>query len=84
MTRAKLHVRTGDSVEVLTGKDRGKVGKVLAVNRKSLRALVEGVNLMKKAVRPTELNPEGGISELETPLHVSNLKVLESVRKEAE
>ena len=83
MSRSRLHVRTGDKVKVLTGKDRGKEGKVLAVNRKHHRALVEGVNLMKKAVRPTEDNPEGGISELETPLHVSNLKVVEAAAKEA-
>jgi len=83
MSRNKLHVRTGDKVQVLTGKDRGKEGKVLAVNRKARRALVEGVNLMKKAERPTEDNPEGGISERETPLHVSNLKVLDSAAKEA-
>jgi len=82
MSRNKLHVRTGDKVQVLTGKDRGKEGTVLAVNRKHRRALVEGINVMKKAVRPTEDNPEGGISEVETTLHVSNLKVLESAGKE--
>lgn len=83
MTRTKLHVRTGDKVKVLTGKDRGKEGKVLAVNRKHQRVLVEGVNLIKKAARPTEDNPEGGISEQEATLHASNLKVLESAAKEA-
>jgi large subunit ribosomal protein L24 len=82
MSRAKLNVRTGDKVKVLSGKDRGKEGKVLAVNRKHGRALVEGVNLMKKAVRPSETNPEGGISELESTLHVSNLKVVEAASKE--
>jgi large subunit ribosomal protein L24 len=82
MSRNKLHVRTGDKVQVLTGKDRGKEGRVLAVNRKHYRALVEGVNLIKKAVRPTEDNPEGGISEQEATLHVSNLKVVEAAGKE--
>jgi large subunit ribosomal protein L24 len=82
MSRNKLHVRTGDKVLVLTGKDRGKEGKVLAVNRKYRRALVEGVNLMKKAMRPTEDNPEGGMSEREATLHVSNLKVVEAAGKE--
>jgi len=82
MSRKKLHVRTGDKVQVLTGKDNGKEGKVLAVNRKHERALVEGINLMKKATRPTEDNPDGGITEIETTLHISNLKVLESAAKE--
>jgi len=76
MSRRKLHVRTGDTVQVLTGKDRGKEGKVLRVYAKQDRALVEGVNLVKKAIRPSEDNPEGGVTELEAPLHASNLKVL--------
>jgi len=84
MTQAKLHVRTGDTVLVLSGKDRGKEGKVLRVYPKNERALVEGVNLIKKAVRPTEENPEGGVTELEAPLHASNLKVVQAAdRKEA-
>ena len=82
MSRNKLHVRTGDKVAVLSGKDRGKEGRVLAVNRKHRRALVEGVNVVKKATRPSEDNPEGGMSEVEATLHVSNLKVLESAGKE--
>ena len=81
MTKRKLHVRTGDTVLVLAGKNRGRKGKVLAVNPKTDRALVEGVNLVKKAMRPTEDNPEGGISEREAPIHVSNLKVVESTRE---
>jgi len=76
MTRLRLHVRTGDTVQVLTGKDRGKEGKVLQVYPKRERALVEGVNLVKKAMRPTEDNPEGGVVEREAPLHSSNLKVV--------
>ena len=85
MTRRKLHVHTGDEVLVLAGKDRGKKGKVLQVYPKADRALVEGVNLIKKSMRPTEDNPEGGITEREAPLHASNLKVVESAtRKEAE
>lgn len=84
MTQPKLHVRTGDTVLVLAGKNRGRKGKILRVYPKSDRALVEGINLVKKAVRPTETSPEGGISEREAPIHVSNLKVVESARKEAE
>ncbi|MCC5846657.1 MAG: 50S ribosomal protein L24 [Verrucomicrobia bacterium] len=78
-----MHVRTGDQVLVLAGKDRGKKGKVLQVYPNKQRVLVEGVNLVKKAMRPTEDNPEGGISEREAALHASNVKVIEA-RKEAE
>lgn len=81
MTQAKCHVRTGDKVLVLAGKDRGKQGKVLQVNLKHQRALVEGVNLIKKAVRPSEDQPEGGVVEREASLHVSNLKVVEAAAK---
>lgn len=85
MSRRKLHVRTGDQVLVLAGKDRGKKGKVLQVYPQAERVLVEGVNFVKKNLRPSEENPEGGISEREAPLHASNVKVVESAaRKEAE
>lgn len=85
MSRRKLHVRSGDHVLILAGKDRGKKGKVLQVNAKTDRVLVEGVNLIKKAMRPTEDNPEGGIVEKEAALHISNVKVLETAgKKEAE
>jgi len=85
MSRQKLHVRTGDQVLVLAGKDRGKKGKVLQVLPKKDRVLVEGLNLVKKAMRPTENNPEGGITEKEASLHISNVKVIESAaKKEAE
>lgn len=84
MSRRKLHVRTGDQVLILAGKDRGKKGKVLQVLPKAERVLVEGVNLVKKTVRPNDDNPEGGIVEKEASLHISNVKVLESVRKESE
>ncbi|MCC5846168.1 MAG: 50S ribosomal protein L24 [Verrucomicrobia bacterium] len=85
MSRRKLHVRSGDQVLILAGKDRGKKGKVLQVSAKTDRVLVEGVNLIKKAMRPTEDNPEGGIIEKEAALHISNVKVVESAgKKEAE
>ncbi|WFB35305.1 50S ribosomal protein L24 [Kiritimatiellota bacterium B12222] len=81
MTQIKTHVHAGDKVLVLAGKDRGKEGKVLQVHLKKQRALVQGVNLVKKAVRPTEESPEGGVSELEASIHVSNLKVVEAAAK---
>jgi len=81
MTQGKAHVNSGDNVVVLAGKDRGKEGKVLQVNIKQQRALVEGINLIKKAVRPSEEDPEGGVMETEASIHVSNLKVLEAANK---
>lgn len=75
--RKTLHVRTGDTVEVLTGRSRGRKGKVLQVKPKTGLVLVEGLNLMKKAIRPTESNPDGGIVEREALLHASNVKVVE-------
>lgn len=81
MSKFKSHVHTGDKVKVIAGSDRNKEGKILAVNLKQQRALVEGINLMKKAVRPTEENPEGGVAETEAPIHLSNLKVVEAANK---
>lgn len=73
----KLHVRTGDLVLCMSGEEQGKEGKVLRVFRGRGRAVVEGLNIVKKAVRKTQDNPQGGIVEKEAPLHISNLKVKE-------
>ena len=75
--RKPLHVRSGDTVEVLTGRNRGRKGKVLQALPKTGRVLVEGVNLVKKSVRPTENNPDGGFVEREVSLPVSNVRVVE-------
>ena len=72
----KLSIRTGDRVRVLAGKDKGKEAKVLAVLPTRERVIVERVNIMKKATRPTQKNPAGGILELEAPIHVSNLALV--------
>lgn len=72
----KLHLRKGDRVSVLSGNERGAEGKVLSIDRESLRAVVEGVALRKKHVRRTQANPKGGVIEKETPLHISNLMVI--------
>jgi large subunit ribosomal protein L24 len=65
-----------DTVLVLSGNDRGKTGKVLKVFPNKNRAVVEGVNLIKKHSRPTRDLPQGGIIEKEGPIHISNLKVI--------
>lgn len=69
----KISLRKDDRVEVIAGKEKGKTGKVLRVYPKSGRVLVEKVNLVKRHVRPTQQNPQGGILEKELPLHLSNV-----------
>ena len=77
--RQKVHVRREDVVVVIAGRDRGKTGRVLNVDRLKNRALVEGVNLVKRHTRP---NPQkqikGGIAERESPIHISNLMLIAS------
>lgn len=76
MTRPKLHVRRGDTVLVITGKDRGKKGKVLRAIPDRWRVIVEGVNLVKRHQRPTRQVMQGGIIEKEAPIHVSNVMLV--------
>lgn len=73
----KLHIRRGDTVKVLAGDDKGKEGKVLEVNREKRRALVEGVNMMTKHSKPSAGKPEGGITKVESFIHVSNLMLID-------
>ncbi|RKQ85559.1 50S ribosomal protein L24 [Brockia lithotrophica] len=68
-----MHVKKGDEVIVISGKDKGKRGRVLAVYPKKNRVLVEGVNVVKKHMRPSPKNPRGGIIEIEAPIHASNV-----------
>ncbi|MFW6277247.1 MAG: 50S ribosomal protein L24 [Prolixibacteraceae bacterium] len=73
----KLHIKKGDTVVVITGENKGQKGRVLEVVRKTNRAIVEGVNLMKKHTKPNAENPQGGIIEQEAPVHVSNLMLVD-------
>jgi large subunit ribosomal protein L24 len=72
----KMSIRTGDRVRVLAGKDKGKEAKVLAVVPYKERVVLERVNLIKKAARPTQKNPKGGIIEIEAAIHVSNVALV--------
>ncbi len=65
-------IKKGDMVQAITGEDKGKTGKVLQVLDD--RALVEGLNFVKKHMRKTQDNPQGGVFEKEAPIHLSNLK----------
>ncbi|MDY6935543.1 MAG: 50S ribosomal protein L24 [Spirochaetota bacterium] len=71
----KTKIKKNDNVVVITGFDRGNRGKVLHVDRKSGRVIVEGVNKKKKYVRPSQENPKGGIISLERPIQISNIMV---------
>ena len=76
---SKLHIKKGDQVQVIAGDSKGQTGKVLKVEVSKQRAIVEGVNLCKKATKPNAQNPQGGIVEKEAPIHISNLNVVDPV-----
>ncbi|WP_026688614.1 50S ribosomal protein L24 [Alteribacter aurantiacus] len=68
-----MHVKKGDSVKVISGKDKGKEGKILEAYPSKDRVLVEGVNMVKKHAKPSQANPQGGILNQEAAIHVSNV-----------
>ncbi len=72
----KLHIKVGDTVKVLSGTSRDQEGKILTIDRKKMRAIVEGVNLIKKHSKPSATDPQGGIIEKEAGIHISNLMVV--------
>ena len=74
---SKLHIKKGDEVIVLAGDDKGRKGKVLKVLVTKQRALVEGVNMVSKSMKPSAKNPQGGIVKQEAPIHVSNLSLID-------
>ncbi len=76
MTKRKLHIKKGDTVAVIAGKEKGKKGKVLHVSPTSNRALVEALNMMTRHERPTQRNPQGGMVQKEAPIHASNLMLV--------
>jgi large subunit ribosomal protein L24 len=72
--KVKLHVKKNDSVVVISGNDKGKSGKILKVFPQKSRVIVEGVNIRKRHMRPTQSRPQGAIIEREFPIHASNVK----------
>lgn len=76
----KLHIKKGDIVYVNTGVDKGKTGRVLEVLVKEQRAIVEGINLVSKNMKPNAKYPQGGIIKQEAPIHISNLNPVENGR----
>ncbi len=76
MSSVKLKVKTGDTVLVIAGKDKGKKGKIVRVLPEARRVVVEGVNRVKKHRRPTKKVMQGGIVEEEAPIHASNVMLV--------
>ncbi|MEG0467890.1 MAG: 50S ribosomal protein L24 [Mucinivorans sp.] len=74
---SKLHIKKGDTVYVNAGENKGQTGKVLEVIVAKSRAIVEGVNMVKKHTKPSAAHPQGGIIEQEASIHVSNLQPLD-------
>lgn len=74
---SKINIKKGDTVGVIAGEDRGKQGRVLSVDRRKMRAVVEGVNFVSKATKPSAKHPQGGIIKMEAPLAISNINLLD-------
>ena len=70
----KTHVKKGDDVLVIAGKNKGKRGVVLSVNAAKQTVIVEGARTLKKATKPSESDPDGGIKDIDGPIHISNVK----------
>ncbi|MRI62907.1 50S ribosomal protein L24 [Ornithobacterium rhinotracheale] len=77
MAQVKLKIKKGDQVVVLSGSDKGKKGEVLEVRPKDNKAIVQGVNMIKKHTKPSAQNPQGGILETEAPIQISNLAIVD-------
>ena len=75
---AKLKMKTGDTVRVITGEHKGEEGKIVKVFIEKNRAIVEGVNMVSKHTKPSAENPQGGIIKKEATIHISNLMLLEN------
>lgn len=72
-----MQIKKGDKVQIIAGRDKGKTGVVLAALPKQDRVVVEGMNIRKKHIKPSQTNQQGGIVEFEAPIHVSNVMILD-------
>ena len=77
-----MKVKVGDNVRILAGKDKGKEGRIIKTLKKDNKVVVEGINIVKKHVKPNRMNEVGSIVEVEAPFHVSNVKLVEETKKE--
>ena len=78
-----MKVKVGDNVRILAGKDKGKEGRIIKTLKKDNKVVVEGINIIKKHVKPNRMNEVGSIQEMEAPIHVSNVKVEAEEKKTA-
>jgi len=78
----KLHIKKSDTVKVISGNHRDKTGKVLEILPSKRRAIVEGINMVTKHIKPSASNPEGGIQKTEAGIHISNLMLIDSATGE--
>jgi len=76
MIATKSYIKKDDKVKVITGKDKGKIGKVLKIHHKKHRVLVENINMAKRHTRPSAKNRQGGIVEAEAPIELSNVLLM--------
>ncbi|MET0222915.1 MAG: 50S ribosomal protein L24 [Terrimicrobium sp.] len=84
MSNLKFHVKRGDTVQVISGNQRGSSGRILKVLPDKAQVIIEGVRLIKKHQRKTQDNPNGAIIQREGPIHISNVKVVERASPEKE
>lgn len=83
VTRCKMHVKTGDTVQVIAGKDKGKVGEILLTIPKQSKVVVKGVNMRTKHVKPQQEGESGQIVTSEAPIHSSNVMLYSTKQKVA-
>ena len=74
---SKIHIKKGDTVQVIAGEDKGRQGRVLKVERTKFRAFVEGLNMVTKATKPNAQHPQGGLIKKEAPINISNLSLID-------
>ena len=78
-----MKIKVNDNVLILTGKDKGKTGKVIKTLKNEQKVVVEGINIAKRHVKPRGNNDQGGIFDIEMPIHVSNVKKIDEFKKTA-
>tara|TARA_Y100000816_G_scaffold262117_1_gene219584 strand:+ start:413 stop:712 length:300 start_codon:yes stop_codon:yes gene_type:complete len=72
----KFKIKVGDYVKVIAGSNKGSEGKIVSIIKKREKVIIEGLNLVKKHIKPNSKNPQGGIEEKESPIHISNVSLL--------
>lgn len=83
LQRHKMHVKTGDTVQVISGQDKGKVGEIIKTNPKTSKVIIQGVNVRTKHVKPQQEGESGQITTFEAPIHSSNIMLYSTKEKVA-